>query len=74
MPAAISLLRLATFILAIFLALLVSLPRLLDLRNPEDEVTALRISYEILLDILDMLVNEGDLTISSKAIAMLKVA
>ncbi|RCI10606.1 hypothetical protein L249_4261 [Ophiocordyceps polyrhachis-furcata BCC 54312] len=60
--------------LAISSALLALLPRSLDLRNPKDEVTALRISYEILLDILDMLVNKGDLTTSSKAIAMLKVA
>ncbi|RCI11826.1 hypothetical protein L249_7306 [Ophiocordyceps polyrhachis-furcata BCC 54312] len=41
--------------LAISSALLASLPRSLDLRNPEDEVAALRISYEILLDILDIL-------------------
>ncbi|RCI14195.1 hypothetical protein L249_6019 [Ophiocordyceps polyrhachis-furcata BCC 54312] len=60
--------------LAIFSALLALLPRSLDLRNPEDEVTALRISYKILLDILDILVNKGDLTTSSEAIAMLKVA
>ncbi|RCI14035.1 hypothetical protein L249_8291, partial [Ophiocordyceps polyrhachis-furcata BCC 54312] len=42
--------------------------------DPEDEVAALRISYETLLDVLDMLVNEGDLTTSSEAMAMLKVA
>ncbi|RCI14741.1 hypothetical protein L249_6683 [Ophiocordyceps polyrhachis-furcata BCC 54312] len=54
--------------LAISSALLALLPRSLDLCNPKDKVAAFRISYKILLDILDMLVNEGDLTTSSKAI------